>query len=219
MTSTPPGIIFDFDGVIVLSEPVHQRAWIDLAEVAGRELPDGFIESGTGFSDRGLCEILAKHWNLTTEADVDRLLDEKRRAYQRRCVAETEFVPGIKELLDEISGRHPVALATSSSIGDIRPHLHGHKLDRHFKAVLTIESVTNPKPHPEIYQKAAAQLGRAPEQCWVFEDSDHGAAAARAAGARVIAMTTTFPPGAIGPVHANFPNYLDLNAVLNVLAR
>lgn len=210
------GVIFDFDGVIVLSEAVHQRAWVDLAREAGRELPEGFLETGVGYSDAILSATLAEHWG-GDRAPLE-ILESKRRAYQARCMEETQFVPGAREALAFFSSRHPLALATSSTLGDIRPHLHGMGLDRHFKAVLTIDNVTRPKPDPEIYLMAAGRLGLAPERCWVFEDSVHGAAAARAAGMRIIGMTTTFGPGGIGPVEAEFQDYSDLPSIYSVIA-
>ncbi|MBI1784519.1 HAD-IA family hydrolase, partial [Candidatus Sumerlaeota bacterium] len=79
-------------------------------------------------------------------------------------------------------------------------------------------SVTNPKPHPEIYLKAAAEIGVAPENCWIFEDSHHGAAAARAAGAKVIGLATTLPIGAIGPVHATISDYRDLESLQRIIS-
>lgn len=208
------GVIFDFDGVIVISEPVHQQAWVDLAAEAGRPLPEGFLETGIGYSDAILSETLAKFWGAGPAPGE--ILDAKRRAYQARC-HETEFVPGAREALEFFSARHPIALATSSCLGDIRPHLHEMGLDRHFRAVLTIEQVTRPKPDPEIYLKAAGKLGLEPERCWVFEDSIHGATAARAAGMNVIGMTTSFTVEQIGPVKGNFKDYSDLDAIYRVI--
>lgn len=209
------GVVFDFDGVIALSEPVHIRAWEDLASEVGRRLPEGFAEMGLGFSDEGLCEILAAAW----EGDFHRLelLDAKRRNYQKRAPLETTLVPGAPEAIAMLAESLPVAIATSSCEDDIRPVLKRYDLEGHFTAILTIESVTHPKPHPEIYLKSAAAIARKPSDCWVFEDSIHGATAARAAGARVIGMTTTLDAERLAPVHAAFPDYSDLESIRKLI--
>ncbi len=210
------GIIFDFDGVIVISEQVHQRAWVDLASDYGKTLPETFLERGIGNSDEKLSGELSEYWNRAHS--TAEILAAKRRCYQNRCLAETTYVPGIHEALAEWSLKFPLALATSSSEGDISPHLDQHGLRDHFRAVLTIESVTDPKPHPEIYLKAAAAIGVDPRDCFVFEDSIHGATAARAAGAKVIGVTTTLTAHALAPLHASISDYSDLAAVTRLLA-
>ncbi len=209
------GLIFDFDGVILLSEPVHQRAWVDLAREMEKELPEGFLERGIGHSDIKLSEELAEFWGNGAVAGY--LLSTKRNRYQRRALAETVFVPGIQPALEFFAEKFPLALATSSSREDIAPHMEGFALNRHFQAVLTIESVVNPKPDPEIYLKAAECLNLRPDQCLVFEDSVHGAAAARAAGMKLIGMTTTHPADSLAPVEAHFRDYLDLEAIYKLI--
>ena len=210
------GLIFDFDGTIALSEPTHAAAWVDVARDAGRALPEGFLESGIGQTDERLSADLAGQWPGGPTAA--QLLAAKRRAYQERCRRESPLVPGIEALLAHFHGTLPMAIATSASLGDIAPTLEMHGLGRYFDAVLTVESVTHPKPHPEIYLKAAASLGVDPTATFVFEDSPTGAAAARAAGMRVIGLLTTYGRNHIGPlVHAT-PDYLDLAALLAVLS-
>jgi beta-phosphoglucomutase-like phosphatase (HAD superfamily) len=211
------GIIFDFDGVIVLSEPVHQRAWSDVAAEVGRDLPDGFLDCGIGRSDGALADELAAFW--ADGVAGERILSLKRQCYQRRCAAETPFVPGAPEAVRFFTRQYPLALATSSSIEDIRPHLEQHDLGRHFRAVLTIESIRRPKPDPEIYLRASEQLGVEPSRCWVFEDSPHGVQAARAAGMRVIGLTTTLAPAQLSMANSWIGDFKDLDAIADRLMK
>lgn len=198
-------LIFDFDGVIVLSEPVHCRAWEDVARSFGQRLPEGFLEGGIGKSDGALSDDLAALWEGAAPQDI---LAAKRRFYQGRAESETNLVSGIAEALDYFARHFPIGLATSSCRNDIEPVLRRYDLARHFGAILTIESVERPKPHPEIYLKAADRLGRSPGRCWVFEDSVQGARAARAAGTRVVGITTTLAPEELHPIEAHFPDFL-----------
>jgi HAD superfamily hydrolase (TIGR01509 family) len=213
------GLIFDFDGVVVLSEPVHIRAWRDLAVHFDRGLPSGFEEDGVGRSDRVLCKELAETWNRGASGDPNAtdILAAKQRFYQTRAEKEGKLVPGVKEALAYLSEQFPVSLATSSSLGDVTPYFDRHGIGAYFRSVMTIESVTRPKPDPEIYLKAAASLGLEPGQCWIFEDSVPGAIAARAAGARVVGVTTSYPPEALAPIDASIPDFLDLEAIVRLL--
>lgn len=209
------GLIFDFDGVVALSEPVHAGAWDDVARHFGRDLPSGFAENGIGTTDQLGALDLARHWGGLVPGES--VLEAKRRFYRERARLEADFVPGVVEALRYFSGRAPMAVATSSSRGDIEPWFERGGLTPYFSAVLTIESVTEPKPHPEIYLSAAARLGLPPERCIVFEDSVHGARSARAAGARLIGLTTTFEAEALGPLDAHIPDFSDLPFLLRCL--
>jgi HAD superfamily hydrolase (TIGR01509 family) len=208
---TRTGLIFDFDGVIVLSEPVHVRAWRDLESHFDRRLPPRFAEDGIGRSDSILCDELAAAWDDGPSATA--ILAAKRRFYQGRAEKESELVPGVKEALAHFAERFPISLATSSCRADIDPHFERHGLRVFFRSIMTVESITRPKPDPEIYVKAAASLGLEPGECWVFEDSIQGANAARAAGAGVIGLTTTLSAESLAPVEAAFSDFLDLESI------
>lgn len=209
------GLIFDFDGVVALSEPVHAGAWDDVAQYFGRDLPAGFAENGIGITDQIGAFDLAHRWGGVVPGES--VLEAKRRFYRERARFEADFVPGIVEALQYFSGRTPMAIATSSSQSDIEPWFERGGLTPYFRAVLTIESVTEAKPHPEIYLSAAARLGLPANRCIVFEDSVHGARAARAAGARLIGLTTTFDAEALGPLDAHIPDFSDLPFLLRCL--
>lgn len=209
-----PGLIFDFDGVVILSEHVHGYAWGDLAAQYDRPLPAGFLETGTGRPDAELASELVGHWGVDIPSTT--LLERKRANYQAR-VTESVLVPGVFEALQFFSKRYPLAVATSSTMGDIEPSLRAYGLERFFSAILTVDSVIRPKPDPEIYLKAAARLGVDPRECWVFEDSISGASAARAAGSRVIGVTTTLTPRDLAPVEAAIPDFQNLDTIVRLI--
>ena len=152
----PKGLIFDFDGVIALSEGLHFRAWEDQAGEMGRVLPERFFEQSMGKSESSVAEGLAKDWDLADEAE--QILDQKRRHYRDLAAREGVLVPGAAEALAELSRSFRIAVATSSAPGDIEPYLERYDLGKYFSAVLTIESIERPKPDPEIYLKAAGLL-------------------------------------------------------------
>lgn len=210
-----PGLIFDFDGVIVLSEPVHIRSWDDLADHFDRPLPENFGFNGIGRSDRVLCDELSRIWD--GDLSGEKVLKAKRHFYRLRTVNESRIVPGAIEALEHFAKRYQIALATSSSIGDIELLLAHHDLERFFDSMLTAESIERPKPEPDIYHKAAKSLGREANECWVFEDSIQGVTAARKSGARVIGITTTFDAPELPPLDAHFPDFCDLNSIAKII--
>lgn len=211
------GLVFDFDGVIALSEPVHVGAWEDVAREFGRGLPEGFAELGIGRTDRYCALVLAEAWGEGMTWDA--VLRLKQRHYRRRAAEESVLAPGVVETLRYFAGRAPMAIATSSSRHDLEPYFQREGIGAYFDEVLTFESVQEPKPHPEIYLLAASRLGLPPERCVVFEDSVQGATAARAAGTRLIGMTTSFTAEELAPVDAHLPDFADLAVLLGILER
>ena len=200
-------VIFDFDGVIALSEHVHIAAWELSAKEMNLDLPDGFLEGGIGANDPDLVRDLViynkQRHGFTT------ILAAKQDAYRRLAKSQIKLVEGVTEIIHALSLRVPLGLATSSALGDITSTLEKHKLRDKFRTILTIENVTRPKPHPEIYLLAAENLGKQPSNCWVFEDSIHGINAANAAGMNVIGLATTFAPSQLPPVKRVIENYLN----------
>ncbi len=209
------GLIFDFDGVIALSEPAHEAAWEDVSREFGLKLPSSFAEKGMGTPDRVSAVDLARHWGGT--ATGESVLASKQQFYRERVRREAVLVPGILQTLQHFSGEVPMAIATSSGRDDLEPWFEAAELKRHFQAILTIESVSQPKPHPEIYLAAASALNLPPDRCVVFEDSVQGVRAARAAGTRLIGVTTTFDAVTLSPLDAHLPDFSDLNLLLRYL--
>jgi len=208
-------VIFDFDGVIALSEPTHARAWHDVAEAMACALPDGFIESGIGHSDPMLADHLGEHWGGRDGAEI---LKAKQHHFRERIATEGELVPGASALIDKLFRRYPMAVATSSTREDLAPLMEREDLWPKFKTILTRDCVAKPKPDPEIYLRAAEALEVAPAMCWVFEDSVQGVRAARGAGMKVIGITTTFHAEKLSPVRACFDNFLNLREIEEIIS-
>jgi len=110
---------------------------------------------------------------------------------------EESLVPGLRPFLERFRGA-PMAVATNAEPENVDFVLDRAGLRQYFRVVVDGHQVSHPKPHPEIYLRAAELLGIAPANCIVLEDSHAGVAAARAAGMRVAGLGTTFVnlPGA-----------------------
>ena len=194
-------IIFDLDGVLIDSAAVIRRRWERWAEERG--IPFEEIEAvHTGRPAAEVIEEVAPH--LDPEAEIERLGDAMATDTDG-----LEAFDGAKALLERLpgdqwaiatSGRHRTATSRMAHVGLPTPEV-----------LVTADDVEQGKPAPDPYQKAAAQLGSAPERCVVLEDAPAGVESAQRAGASVIGVSTSQPPDALGAATAVVPRLNALN--------
>jgi beta-phosphoglucomutase family hydrolase len=189
-----PGLalIFDMDGVVVDSMPVHQIAWRQYLENLGIP-PDDIVGRMHG---RRNDEIVLEF--LGPSADPKEVDDHgmaKERVYRELMHdrLHAQLVPGVVEFLERASNV-PVGVASNAERANIDFVREGAGLRPFFNVIVDGAEVAKPKPHPDIYVEASRQLGIAPRDCIVFEDSPVGIAAAKAAGARVVGIQTHSEP-------------------------
>ena len=183
--------IFDLDGVIVDSNPVHEEAWRRYMRRFGTDLDAAAIGRMFGRRNDEIVRDFFAGAPLSPEqvyahgAAKEMLYREMMRSQLDR-----RLVPGIREFLDRYKAA-PIALATNGEPANVEFVLEEADLREYFRVVVDGHQVERPKPDPEIYLLAARLLDVLPENCIIFEDSEWGLEAARAAGARVVAVTTT----------------------------
>lgn len=185
-------VIFDMDGVVVDSEPRHERAFLEVVEEIGYGDRHGITFAHyVGRSDRELwVDFVAKHRPPHT---LEELLIRKRQRVIEIIRRDQPLFAGAPELVAKLADRAPLALASGSERQVVEAVLALDGLRRYFAAVISGSDVKNGKPSPEIFLRAAELLGVPPQDCWVIEDSKPGIGAARAAGMRVVAITNTHP--------------------------
>lgn len=210
-------LIFDFDGTIALSEPVHMLAWEQMALDEDFILPHGFLESGIGRTDHQLCIELSAA--IGGKFSVAELLKMKRSYYQNLAASKSVLVPHADLAIKKLSTMFPIAIATSACLDDIMPALKMYDLTSHFRTMLTVDDVKRAKPDPEIYLAAAARLKVDPKNCWAFEDSFPGLAAANAAGMKVCGMLTTYTRAQMPKVDHAIRDFSDLDGLIKVLGK
>jgi beta-phosphoglucomutase family hydrolase len=181
-------LIFDLDGVVVDSMPLHTLAWLRYLEQVGISRKDIAIHMHGRRNDEIVREFLGPDVpdDVVHEhgAAKERLFREMMGANLRHSL-----VPGIGDFLARTEGL-PVALATNAEPANVDFVLDGADLRRWFAAVVDGSQVRNAKPAPDIYIAAGERLGVASRNCIVFEDSPTGIEAARAAGMRVAGILT-----------------------------
>lgn len=186
-------VLFDMDGVLVDSEPIHERAFLEVfAEMGYAENHGIDFAAYLGRSDRAVWEdFVARHHPPQAFEELvawkeGRLIELLRR--------ERPIFPGVVELVRALAGRYRLALASGSVHAVIRAVLEVTGLSDAFAAVASVQDVGRAKPAPDIFLHAARQLEVPPRRCCVVEDTVAGIAAARAAGMDVIALPHTFSP-------------------------
>ena len=191
-------IVFDFDGVIVDSEPLHYRAFLAVGRPLGVSFSyDEYLAEYVGFDDRdAFRHMLASAGQPVDEAAVAELCERKQPAFDELVEREPDgrafAIPGSLELIDEChAAGFPMAIASGATRADIELMLH--KLGRRdrFDIIVTADDVARSKPDPASYALAAERLGVAPGSCLAIEDTAAGLASAAAAGLQTLALTTT----------------------------
>jgi beta-phosphoglucomutase family hydrolase len=185
------GALFDLDGVIVDSSWAHREATERLCRKYGLTVSgELFTQRVFGRPNR---DWIPELFGSDVHRDrVAQLSEEKEAIFREIIRVPAQLVPGVRALLIELKQRSiRMAIASSAPRANIESVLQKGDLSRFFSVVLDDTSVNAGKPAPDIYLCAAAALGLDPRACVVFEDTLVGIAAARAAGCRVVAVTTT----------------------------
>lgn len=184
-------LIFDLDGVVVDSMPLHTLAWQRYLEQLGVARKDVAVQMHGRRNDEIVREFLGPniHRDVVFEHGA-----AKERLFREMMGSQlaSALVPGVAEFLERTRGL-PVALATNAEPANVSFVLDGAGLRQYFPVIVDGSQVKQAKPSPEVYLTAAARLAIAPANCIVFEDSPVGIAAARAAGMRVAGILTHAP--------------------------
>jgi HAD superfamily hydrolase (TIGR01509 family) len=194
MSTDSLGVIFDWDGVIIDSSHQHEESWERLAAEERRALPPGHFKAGFGKKNEWIIPGLLG-W-AREPAEIHRLSLRKEALY-RDIVVERglEALPGVREFLVRLRDADvPCCIGSSTHRENITTILGVLGFAGLFGDMVTAEDVTLGKPHPDVFLKAAAKIGRAPECCVVFEDAFAGIEAARAGGMKVVGVATTHTP-------------------------
>jgi beta-phosphoglucomutase len=197
---TYSAIIFDVDGLIVDSEELYSRTYIETLEDFGKTIAREDYTAAVGIPVEVNAEHAVKHFRLNTtpEAYCEAWMDRFEEAIS--MPGGIDLMPGILELLNHIKGRYPLGIASSTKrprmtttlTNGLLPHLDVDNLDEMFSTILSGSDVVHTKPAPDIYLLAAEQLGVDPKKCVVFEDSQAGVIAAKSARMTAIAVPNFF---------------------------
>lgn len=184
-------VIFDMNGVIVDDEPVHEKAFQEILKNYGVDLTSADYEKlCLGKTDRdGFIGVIRKF--SLAENLLEELLEQKSKKYLELASGNAKPFPGVIDLIKRLNEKYSLALASGAIRSEIDMTLELFEIEKYFPVVVSGEEVAVGKPNPEHYILTAQRLKLNPEECLVIEDSKSGVQAAKAAGMKCIAITTS----------------------------
>jgi HAD superfamily hydrolase (TIGR01509 family) len=192
-TGTVKAVLFDLDGVIIDSEPLHVRALqLTCTRFGFTLLPEDIIRF------KGVTELQVARYFINgrtnTAPTLEDFIDYKSEIYTRLIKEELTLVDGVVEFIQFCRAQTwRIGLTTSALPENTATVLQKFDLAPYFHVIVTSGDITNSKPHPEPYLRTAQKLELHPADCLVIEDSVNGVRSGKTAGCRVVAITTSFP--------------------------
>ncbi|MBI4889273.1 MAG: HAD family phosphatase [Acidobacteria bacterium] len=185
MLKQKPAILFDFDGVLADTEPLHWECWNAVLSPFGVSISwQNYVDHCVGISDREFLETMGRHANPPRQIDeLWPLYPQKKELLRDRAMSGNLILSETRRLLQDLAG-HPMAVVTSSSRLEIEAILKNEKVFHLFQTAVYGDEVANLKPNPEPYLTAMQKLGVT--QAIALEDSGPGKQSARAAGCELI---------------------------------
>jgi beta-phosphoglucomutase len=187
MTRNIKAIIFDMDGVLVDSEPVHIQAWQQVLKGMGHGLPEEWFFVYIGVGDVEVSSMIVERLKLDSPADE--FLELKCRVFDELGPAGINLFPGVAEGVGRLRSKGlRTALCTGSRRKVMDQVLEKTGLTDYFEFKLSADDCERHKPNPDPYLKLMEKMDLQPDACLIIEDSENGLRAARASGARVVAV-------------------------------
>lgn len=179
-------VIFDVDGTLLDTERIYMKAWKEAAAEAGYVMPDSVLQKTRAVNTKDAARIFEEEIGNGFSYQAVRPI--RVRIAEEIIKRESPILkPGVLELLAFLEGKGiRLSVASSTNQQGTREHLAESRILDRFEVVVGGDMVTNGKPHPDIFLKAAEALGTAPEECIVVEDSPAGIRAAHAAGMKAV---------------------------------
>jgi beta-phosphoglucomutase len=221
-------VIFDFDGVIANSEPLHFRAYRDVLLDRGIVLTEAaYYENYLGYDDIGAFRAIAGDSGASfSDSDIADLVARKAVRLEALEKDASVLFPGAREAIMRTASQWPVAIASGALKAEILRVLEHEGLRSYFPVIVSAEDTPASKPDPAPYLLAVQLLeasvpGLAPSACLAIEDSRWGLVSARNAGLRTIGITHTYPASELADAADVVIDHLDrfTPALLADLAR
>ena len=182
------GYIFDCDGTLADTMPLHYRAWQRLLEENGGDFPEALFYTLGGKTTHSIIELLNERNGLKIDVHAG---SERKEEYYLELIAEVQAIEPVLLIARQMRGRVPMAVASGGYRKYVELTLEAIGVKEWFDAIVCAEDYARGKPYPDPFLEAARRLNVPPEECVVFEDSPAGVEAARAAG-----MACVFVPSA-----------------------
>ena len=192
MIQIPPqtrGLVFDCDGTIADTMPLHYRAWVAALREHQVDFPEAMFYEMAGIPTVRIIELLNERhgYHIPVHAAA-----ERKEGLYEQMIPEVEAIEPVVKLVRQYAGRLPMAVATGGTRAICVKTLESLRLMHYFQDLVTADDVQHGKPAPDIFLEAARRLKLPPADCLAFEDADLGLQSARAAGMPVIDIRPYF---------------------------
>ena len=183
------GYIFDLDGTLIDTMPLHYRAWDAAMRAVGlpHALDEDYFYSLGGVPTRRVAEIFGERYGLKLDPD---LVFHAKEALFTELQKDVKLIQPVVNFARRMHATHPMAIASGGPRVIVERSLEITGLRPMFRAVVTADDVKHGKPSPDMFLLAAERLGVAPGQCLVFEDAEPGIQGALAAGMQVVRVVS-----------------------------
>ena len=175
----PEGLIFDCDGTVVDTMPIHYAAWCSTTAKHGLEFPEDRFYALGGVSPFEVLRMLSEEQGVEIDAEA---VTFQKEAKDMELIADAEEIPEVMQIVREQHGKLPMAIASGGTHETVEGILQHCSIRHYFDAIVTSQDVENPKPAPDTFLEAARRIKVAPEKCRAYEDADMGIKAIIAAG-------------------------------------
>jgi len=203
-------IVFDFDGVIVNSEPLHYRAFLRVAKPLGLAFSyDEYLARYIGYDDRDAFRVMlglqaGVPGSPQQQEQIAQLIEEKANAFEAVVDEGIDTIPGMVDLVEEAAASMPIAIASGATRRDITLILDKLGLTDRFLTIVSADVVDRSKPDPASYSLAIRRLHELnplaelkPRDCLSIEDTAAGIESARGAGLKTLGLATSCPASAL----------------------
>ena len=211
--------VFDFDGVLVDSEPLHFRSLRDALRPEGIEITEqDYLQRLLAYDDREAIRLaLEQHGESADPARRDRIEARKIDLFAR-MIPEVPVFDGVRDLVRALEKEMPLAIASGARHDEVDAILRGVGLRDAFETIVGAEDAERTKPDPAPYLEAARRLaartpGLSPAECVAFEDSMAGIAAALGAGMKVVGVAHSYPAEKLRAAHRVVDSLVGLEAM------
>jgi beta-phosphoglucomutase-like phosphatase (HAD superfamily) len=192
-------IIFDFDGVIADTEPLHLKSFQLTLKENGIELSEEeYAREYLAYDDKTFFKELFKDRGFQHDEDIlAEFITRKSHHFNNVLRGNILILEGVPDFIDTVSGKYPLSIGSGALRSEIVEILEYAELRKHFEIIVSADDVVNCKPDPEVYLKVLEQLNNikdsiTADQCLVIEDSLSGIEAAHSAGMKCLAVTNSY---------------------------